>query len=365
MATSLGILPGDVVGAQLPGLPALPAFPGVPGVPTAPTSVPLPSTPDGNVVAPPNVGAPPGTPVAPTPPAMTLPPPPPTPPAMTLPPPPPTFWEEYGGGITAGFAIFGVLALASMVLKGRELAMYVHLRGLGGPPTNKQFYLNSLEASYKKHLASGECPFNALFLAGNDVMTGVEQNPDAMAAMDEFAVMHAQEAMTVPCDESAAPASTPSVRNYKADHTDTYAPSTAFSRPSSTWSPSQDSSDWVFEDISLDDMFGPAQPQLSPLSPRAKSLSLSSGAKFMGPAVTSAPNPMVTAARRVVLGRSSAARAPAPPSKMSDVSARVVPTPTRAPDPPGSNTGMWFVAGTMIAVGIGYLIYRSQSVGGV
>jgi hypothetical protein len=26
---------------------------------------------------------------------------------------------------------------------------------------------------------------------------------------------------------------------------------------------------------------------------------------------------------------------------------------------------MWFVAGTMIAVGIGYLIYRSQSVGGV
>lgn len=103
MATSLGILPGDVVGAQLPTLPALP---GVPGIPTSPTTVPLPSTPDGNVVAPPTVGTTSTPPVAPMPPPAPL-------------APPPTFWDNYGPAITGGFAIFGVLALASMVMKGR------------------------------------------------------------------------------------------------------------------------------------------------------------------------------------------------------------------------------------------------------
>lgn len=100
--------------------------------------------------------------------------------------------------------------------------MYVHLRGLGGPPTNKQFYLTQLEAAYKKHLASGECPFNAMLLAGNDVMSGSEENPDAMAAMEEFTAVHAQEAMTVPCvDNTSGGGGT--ITEYDGGHTDTTA----------------------------------------------------------------------------------------------------------------------------------------------
>ncbi len=105
MATSLGII--DSVAPQLPTLPALPAFPGVPGVPTSPTTVPLPSNPDGTVVAPPTVGTTSTPPVAPM------------PPPAPLAPPPPTFWDNYGPAITGGFAIFGFLAMASMVMKGR------------------------------------------------------------------------------------------------------------------------------------------------------------------------------------------------------------------------------------------------------
>jgi hypothetical protein len=186
--------------------------------------------------------------------------------------------------------------------------MYVHLRGLGGPPTNKQFYLNSLEASYKKHLASGECPFNALFLAGNDVMTGSEQNPDAMAAMDEFSAAHAQEAMTVPCGSK----------------TDTTAAPVKPSAPPAEKDPFH--SGWIQEIV--DEVATP----IVEVHPRPFSVSSSNSSRSV-----------------------SYPAGPAP--------ARVVPTPTRAPDPPGSNTGMWFVAGTVVAIGIGYLIYRSQSVG--
>lgn len=107
MATSLGIIDGDLVGAQLPTLPTLPGIPGIPGFPTYPTTVPLPNNPDGTVVAPPTVGTTSAPPVAPM------------PPPAPLAPPQPTFWDEYGGGIMGGFAIFGVLALASMAMKGR------------------------------------------------------------------------------------------------------------------------------------------------------------------------------------------------------------------------------------------------------
>lgn len=100
MATSLGII--DSVAPQLPTLPALP---GIPGIPTYPTTVPLPSNPDGNVVAPPTVGTTSTPPVAPMPP--------------TMPAPEPTFWDKYGYGITAGFAIFGALCAIEMVRKGR------------------------------------------------------------------------------------------------------------------------------------------------------------------------------------------------------------------------------------------------------
>jgi len=96
--------------------------------------------------------------------------------------------------------------------------MYVHLRGLGGPPTNKQFFLTSLEAAYQKYLASGECPFNALLLAGNDVMSGVEENLDAAAAMEEFTALHVQEAMTVPCGGSEGGGT---ITDYNGGHTDT------------------------------------------------------------------------------------------------------------------------------------------------
>ncbi len=106
--------------------------------------------------------------------------------------------------------------------------MYVHLRGLGGPPTNKQFYLTQLEAAYKKHLASGDCPFNALLLAGNDTMAGSEENPDAMAAMEEFSAIHAQEAMTVPCVDNTSGGGGGgggggTITDYDGGHTDTTA----------------------------------------------------------------------------------------------------------------------------------------------
>jgi len=101
MATSLGIIDGDLVGTQLPAVPALPALPAVPGIPTYPTTVPLPSTPDGNVVVPPTTPvAPPTTPVSP-------------------PPPQPSFWDNYGYAITACFAIFGAVCAIEMVRKGR------------------------------------------------------------------------------------------------------------------------------------------------------------------------------------------------------------------------------------------------------
>lgn len=97
MATSLGIVDGDLVNPVLPALPALPALPGIPGVPTAPVSVPLPTTPEGNVVAPPAV-------VAPQPPAVVAP-----------QPPEPTFWDQHGGTITGLFAVIGVVAVVKMV----------------------------------------------------------------------------------------------------------------------------------------------------------------------------------------------------------------------------------------------------------
>lgn len=113
MANSLGIVEGDNPGALLPEIPALP---GIPGVPTSPVSVPigpgsttqLPSTPDGNVVAP--------VPAAP-PPATAPPPAPLAPPSLLT---PPSFWERHGDTITTGFAVVGVIAVASMILKVRS-----------------------------------------------------------------------------------------------------------------------------------------------------------------------------------------------------------------------------------------------------
>jgi len=121
MANSLGLVEGDTPGSLLPALPALPE---IPGVPTLPVSVPigpgsttqLPSTPDGNVVAP--------VPASP-------------PPNMTNPdlwketPPTQSFWERHGDTITTGFAIVGVVAVASVILKGRSLCTCS--RGVMGP----------------------------------------------------------------------------------------------------------------------------------------------------------------------------------------------------------------------------------------
>ena len=105
MATSLGIVDGDLVNPVLPTLPALPAFPGVPGFPTAPVSVPLPTTPDGNAVVPPAAVNPA------TPPAMVN-------PELLSPPPEPTFWDKHGGTVTGLFAVIGVIAVVKMVSSG-------------------------------------------------------------------------------------------------------------------------------------------------------------------------------------------------------------------------------------------------------
>ena len=81
----------------------------VPGVPTSPTTVPLPTTIDGNVLAPPNV-----TPSNPdgTTPVVIAPPP-------SMPAPEPTFWDEYGEAVTGVFAIIGAIAVIELVRKGR------------------------------------------------------------------------------------------------------------------------------------------------------------------------------------------------------------------------------------------------------
>lgn len=72
-------------------------IPGVPTTPVLPTGTTLPTTPDGNVVAPPSVV--PGA----------------APPVPAMPAPEPTFWEEHGATVTAGLAILGVVALAGYV----------------------------------------------------------------------------------------------------------------------------------------------------------------------------------------------------------------------------------------------------------
>ncbi len=78
---------------------------GIPGVPTTPLLPPgttLPTNPDGNVVAPPNVGVTPASP-----------------PKIIVEPPPdpaPSFWQEHGSTVTAGLAIVGVVALAAYAL---------------------------------------------------------------------------------------------------------------------------------------------------------------------------------------------------------------------------------------------------------
>lgn len=77
---------------------------GVNTTPMLPSGTTLPTTPEGNVVAPPNVGVPA------TPPPVISPGP------IVEPPHEQTFWEEHGSTVTAGLAVVGVAALAAYVL---------------------------------------------------------------------------------------------------------------------------------------------------------------------------------------------------------------------------------------------------------
>lgn len=83
----------------------------VPGVPTSPTTVPLPTTIDGNVLAPPNVT--PSNPDGTTPVVA--------PPVPAMPAPEPTFWDNYGEAITGVFAIIGAITVIELIRKGRIL----------------------------------------------------------------------------------------------------------------------------------------------------------------------------------------------------------------------------------------------------
>lgn len=104
MSNSLGISDGLVdTGLTMPTIPAIPTFP---------ATVPLPTTVDGNVVAPPNVT--PATPGGKTP-VDLLPPPPAPPPSM--PAPEPTFWDDHGDFIIKIFAVVGAVSALSYFSK--------------------------------------------------------------------------------------------------------------------------------------------------------------------------------------------------------------------------------------------------------
>lgn len=226
-----------------------------------------------------------------------------------------------------------------------------------------------LNKEYMKAELQGMDPFGCLMYASEKLGAQYGNNPpgDVVSALTDFT--------TQKMAEMGGDGGT--ITDYDGGHTDTtayrvgptYGRTTVsapvtFGRtsPRQSWSPSQDSSDWVFEDISLDDMFGPSEPAQPTLVGRAKPVNLAQRpSNYVAvPPATISQKAIALAFPGRLLSTFQAApwAAPVHSMKTQDIVSTGAPAVTQGVD---SSVGVGKVLlGAAIFAGIAYVLYESS-----